>query len=378
MAILILLLLALCLGGCEPAASQPPPGEGAAPPPVSVAPVTRQRVQEFDEYSARLEAVELVEVRARVSGTLEQVHFRDGQLVRKGERLFTLDPRPFAAEVARADANLASARTAAGLARSVLARGEVLLPMRAVSQQEVDQLAAALHSANSAVAASQAALETARLNLGYTRIAAPIAGRVSRSAVTAGNLVNANDVVLTSIVSTGRIYAYLDASETSYLKYGRAVAAGAGAPPVRMGLSDETGFPHEGRMDFVDNRLNPATGSMHIRAVFDNANSQFTPGLSARVRLSGGAPYEATVVPDRAIATDQTRKVVLVVGAGNKVESRQVQTFALIDGMRVVSGVRPGERIVVDGLQRAFPGASVTPQLLKVDARGMPQDAGKG
>jgi RND family efflux transporter MFP subunit len=368
----MLAMMAAAGAGCSRAPSQSPPPGAAGPPPVSVAPVTQRTVEEFDEYSARLAAVDQVEVRARVAGTLERVHFRDGEVLRKGAPLFTIDPRPFAAEVARNEASLASARTQASLAKSEVARAEQLLPMQAISQQEVDQLRAAAQNAASAVNAAQAALDAARLNLGYTRITAPIGGRMSRTAVTAGNLVSVNEPVLTTIVSTERVYAYFDASEAAFLKYGQEAARPKAAPPVRMGLFDEQGFPHSGKIDFVDNRLNPATGSMQLRAVFDNASGRFTPGLSARVRLGAGKPYLATLVPDRAITTDQTRKVVLVVGPNQVVEAREVKAGALVDGMRVVSGVKLGEHIIVDGLQRAVPGAPVTPHLVALDAHGMP------
>lgn len=366
-----LVMIAAATTGCGPTPSHAQPPGAGGPPPVSVAPVTRRMVEEFDEYSARLAAVEQVEVRARVAGTLERVHFRDGQLVRKGTLLFTIDPRPFAAEVARLAASAQSARTQASLARSEVARAELLVPMRAISQQEVDQLRAAAQNSASTVNAAQAALDAARLNLGFTRITAPISGRVSRTAVTAGNLVSVNEPVLTTIVSTDRVYAYFDASEAAFLKYGQAANSTVG-PVVRLGLFNEQGFPHSGKIDFVDNRLNPATGSMQLRAVFDNKNERFTPGLSARVKVSAGKPYEATLVPDRAITTDQTRKIVLVVGPNRLVEAREVKPGALIDGMRVVGGVKPGEHIIVDGLQRAFPGAPVTPQLVQVDEKGMP------
>jgi RND family efflux transporter MFP subunit len=244
--------------------------------------------------------------------------------------------------------------------------------MRAISQQEAEQLRAAARNAASAVQAARAALASARLNLGFTRILAPIGGRVSRTAVTAGNLVNANSDILTSIVATDRIYAYFDVSEAAFLKYGPAASAPGALRSVQMGLFNEQGFPHAGRLDFVDNRLNPATGSMRLRAVFDNPGARFTPGLSARIRLGAGAPYAATVVPERAIGTDQTRKVVLVVGPDRRVQVRAVTTGALVDGMRVVDGVQPGEAVIVDGLQRAFPGAPVAPQLVELDAHGMP------
>jgi RND family efflux transporter MFP subunit len=367
-----LLLLAALFSACGPAPSQAQPPGAGGPPPVSVAPVTRRTVEEFDEFSARLAAVDQVDVRARVAGTLERVHFRDGQVVRKGALLFTIDPRPFAAEVARTGASVESARTQAALAKSEVARADKLLPMRAISQQEADQLRAAAQNAGSGLNAAQAALQTARLNLGYTQITAPIGGRVSRANVTAGNLVGVSEPVLTTIVSTDRVYAYFDASEAAFLKYGQAASDPKAAPMVQMGLFNEQGFPHAGKIDFVDNRLNPATGSMQLRAVFDNKDGRFTPGLSARVKIGAGKPYEATVVPERAITTDQTRKIVLVVGPKRLVEPREVKTGALIGGMRVVEGVKPGEHIIVDGLQRAFPGAPVTPQLVAVDANGMP------
>jgi RND family efflux transporter MFP subunit len=370
--LLMLALLGWLTTACSPSPSHAQPPGAGGPPPVSVAPVTRRMVEEFDEFSARLAAVEQVEVRARVAGTLERVHFRDGQAVQKGTLLFTIDPRSFAAEVASSTASLASARTQAELSRSELARAEQLLPKRAVSQQEVDQLRAAAHNATSSVRAAEAALETARLNLGYSRIVAPIGGRMSRTMVTVGNLVSVNEPVLTTIVSTDRVYAYFDASEAAFLKYGQAATRQGVAPVAQMGLFDEQGFPHQGKIDFVDNRLNPATGSVQLRAVFDNKAGRFTPGLSARVKLGAGAPYEATLVPDRAISTDQTRKIVLVVGPRHLVEAREVKPGALIDGMRVVSGVKPGEHIIVDGLQRAFPGAPVTPQVVALDAHGMP------
>ena len=309
------------------------------------------------------------------------MHFRDGQRVKKGDLLYTIDARAFAADVARAQAQRNAAQTALELSRAEAARAEKLLPMQAVSQQEIDQLRAAIRNADANVAAASAAVRTAELNVGYTRISSPITGRVGRSNVTAGNLVTAGDPVLATVVSTERIYAYFDASETTFLRYVRGAQDGTRpssretANPVAMGLANEPGFPHAGKMDFVDNRLNPATGSIRGRAVFDNKEGRFTPGLSARIKLVGSAPYSATLVPERAITTDQTRKVVLVVGEKNLVEPREVQLGALIEGMRVVKGLKTGERVVVEGQQRAFPGAPVTPQALKTDANGMPLPA---
>lgn len=380
----VVLFAAFCgvflTAGCgkgAPQASGPPGGPGG-PPPVSVAPVTKRVVQEFDDFSARLEAIDTVDIRARVAGTLDKVHFAEGQKIKKGEVLFTIDPRPFAMEVAKVEARIAATRTQWGLAKSELTRAEKLLPMQAISLQEVDQLRAAVRNGETSIQAAQAELNAAKLNLSFTRVASPIDGRISRAAVTPGNLVNAGEPVLTTIVSMDRVYAYFDASEATYLKYVRAARDGTRASsretanPVLMGLSDEEGYPHQGSMDFVDNRLNPATGSMRARAVFDNKDNRFTPGLSARIKLIGSGSYEATLVPDRAISTDQTRKIVMVIGANNIVEPREVKTNALIDGMRVVTGVKAGENIIVDGLQRAFPGAPVTPQVVKVDDKGMP------
>ncbi len=369
----LVLVLSLATIACSPGGAQAPGGPGG-PPPVSVAPVTQRTVQEFDEFSARLEAADTVDVRSRVAGTLERMHFREGQRVARGDVLFSIDPRPFAAELARAQAQLASAKTQAEQSKSEAARAEKLLPLQAISAQELDQLRAAARSGEAGIQAAQAAVQTAQLNLNYTRITAPMAGRISRANVSVGNLVNSGDPVLTTIVSMDRVYAYFDASEAAYLKYGRAshTASREAANPVQMGLSNEEGFPHEGKMDFVDNRLNPATGSIRARAVFDNKQGLFTPGLFARIKLGGGESYPATLVPERAISTDQTRKVVMVVGANNIVEPREVKPTALIDGMRVVTGVKAGENIIVDGMQRAFPGAPVTPQMLKVDDKGMP------
>lgn len=367
--LLIVALGSLLAAGCGPAQSQGGPG---GPPPVSVAPAVQRALQTSEDFSARIEALETVELRSRVAGTLERVHFREGQRVAKGALLFTIDSRPFAAELERAQAQLAAARTQAELAEAERARAEKLLPLKAVSLQEMDQLRAAERNAASSLRSAQAALTTAQLNLGYTRITAPMAGFISRANVTPGNLVAVGEPVLSTVVASDKVYVWFDASEASYLRLRGAMRAGATAPTVAVGLADEDGHPHQGTVDFVDNRLNPATGSIRVRAVLDNKDGHFTPGLSARVRLASGAAAPVTLVPDKAIGTDQTRKVVMVVGADNIVTPREVKLGALADGMRVVSGLKAGELIIVDGLQRAFPGAPVTPTVLKVDDKGMP------
>lgn len=350
-----------------------PGGHAGGPPPVSVAPATQREIQEFEEFTARLEAPDTVDVRSRVAGTVEAVRFKEGQLVRKGDPLFTIDSRAFKAEVARAEAQVAALKTQAELAKTDLARSEKLVSVNAVSPQEIDQLRAAQRSAEANLKGAEAALVQARLNVEYANVVAPVSGRTSRANVTPGNLVGVGDPVLTTLVSNDKVYAYFDASEAAYLRYMR--AAKPSAVSVQLGLADEAGHPHTGKLDFIDNRLNPATSSIRARAVFDNKAGQFTPGLYARLKIGGGGSYTAVVVPDRAITTDQTRKLVLVVGPNNIVQPRPVKPGALIDGMRVVDGVKPGEQVIVDGLQRAMPGAPVTPQVLKVDAQGMPLPA---
>ncbi|WP_422010620.1 efflux RND transporter periplasmic adaptor subunit [Roseateles sp.] len=361
-------LVAMLLAAC----GQKPDGAAGhgGPPPVSVAPATQCEVQEFDEFTARLEAPDTVDVRSRVAGTVEAVRFKEGQLVRKGDPLFTIDARGFKADVARAEAQSAAAKTQVDLTRAELARAEKLVSINAISGQEIDQLRAAQRAAEANLKAAEAAAAQSRLNIDYANVTSPVSGRTSRANVTPGNLVGVGDAVLTTVVSSDKVYAYFDASEATFLKYMR--SAKPVSTVVQMGLSNEQGYPHTGKLDFVDNRLNPATASIRARAVFDNKNGQFTPGLYARVKLGGGSSYPGVVVPDRAITTDQTRKIVLIVGPNNIVQPRPVTPGALIDGMRVVDGVKAGEMVIVDGLLRAFPGAPVTPQVLKVDDKGMP------
>jgi multidrug efflux system membrane fusion protein len=293
-----------------------------------------------------------VEIRPRVAGVIDRVHFTDGALVSRGQLLFTVDPRPYAADVARA---------------------EKLVAAKAVSRQELDQLAASSRTGASDIAAAEAALRVARLNLEFTAVRAPIAGRVSRANITAGNLVN-EQAVLTSIAGVARVHAYFDGSEQAFL---RIRAAGEKAPAVRMALANEEGFPHVGKLDFIDNRLNAQTGAIRMRASFDNAKGQFVPGLAARLVMATSAPYSAILVPERAIGTDQTKKFVVVVGADGQPQFRDVQLGALKDGMRVVGGgkLKAGENVVVEGLQRIIPGVPVAPQVLKVDERGLPLPA---
>jgi membrane fusion protein, multidrug efflux system len=362
--------LSFALGGCSQSADAqggPPPA-----PPVSVAPAVKRTVIDSEEFSGRLEASDYVELRPRVSGTIEQIHFIDGAFVQKGQLLFTIDPRPFEAEVARAQSQLAAAKARAELAQNELARAKTLLDSQAVSRQEYDQWTSGSRTAAADIQGAEAALRVARLNLEYTQVKAPIGGRASRANITTGNLVNEQSV-LTSIAGVSKVYAYFDGSEQTYLRL-RSDKGGDRVPKVKMGLADEVGFPHLGQVDFIDNRLNPQTGAIRMRATFDNSKGKFTPGLAARLSMEGTSAYEAVLVAERAIGTDQTKKFVYVVApSGGPAQFREVKPGALMEGMRVVTGnVKAGELVVVDGLQRVIPGVPVTPQVLKVDALGMP------
>jgi len=366
-----LALGALGLGGC----SQSADAQGGPPqaPPVSAAPAVQRTVVDSEEFSGRLEATEYVELRPRVSGTIEKIHFTDGAFVQKGQQLFTIDPRSFEAEAARALSQLAATKARAELAQSELARAKTLLDSQAISRQEFDQLTSGTRTSQADIQGAEASLRTARLNLEYTQVRAPIAGRASRANITVGNLVNEQSV-LTTIAGVSKVYAYFDGSEQTYLRLRGDQKGGDRVPKVKMGLANEPGFPHSGQVDFIDNRLNPQTGAIRMRATFDNAKGDFTPGLAARLRMEGTSAYDAVLVPDRAIGTDQTKKFVFVVGAGpGPAQFREVRPGTLIDGMRVVTGqLKAGELVVVDGLQRVIPGVPVAPQVLKVDASGMP------
>lgn len=354
----------LALGACGKA---PQSGPAPAPAKVSVAAVLEQPVSDWDEFTGRLEAPESVEVRPRVSGYIDRVAFAEGSLVRKGDLLFQIDPRPFEAEVRRLEAQLQQARASHTRARNEARRGERLRQSNAISAELADARASAAQEAQAALAAIQAQLEKAQLDLGFTRITAPIDGRVGRAEITAGNLVSAGQSLLTSLVSTDRVYAYFDADERVFLKHlEQARQAGGDARadnPVYLGLSGEDGHPHQGRLDFLDNQVNPRTGTIRGRAVFDNRDGRFTPGLYARLKLVGKRSYAAALIRDEAVGTDLGKKFVLVLGSDDTVQYRAVELGPKLEGLRIVrSGLAAGERIVVNGLQRAMPGAPVAPQ----------------
>lgn len=347
---------------------------------ISVAVVPEREITEWDEYTGRLEAVDTVEIKPQVTGYLQKVVFGEGKEVRKGDLLFQIDPRPFQAELARALAIKEQALTAVELAGADLTRADKLLASRAISQEEYEQRAAASRNGAAQLKSAEAAVQVARLNLSYTRITSPIAGRVGRAEVTQGNLVVGSQggqaTRLTTVVSMHPMYAYFDAAEQDYLKYMDLARSGErplsrdAKNPVLMAVGNETEFKHQGYMDFVDNRVNTATGTLTGRAVFPNPDRFLTPGMFVRVRLIGTGKYKGALINDRAIATDQDRRYVLVVGEGDKVEYRAVRTGPIVDGLRVVrDGVKPGERIIVNGLQRVRPGMVVKPKIVPMESQ---------
>lgn len=341
--------------------------EAQAPqaPPVTVAnPLVRQ-VTDQDEFTGRFEAVQTVDVKARVGGYIQSVHFRDGDYVRRGQLLFTLDPRPAQAALSSARAQLSQAQAQLTLAQANLTRSEGLLAAQAVSQAEVDANRGALEGAQANVAAANAAVRNAQLNLEFTRVTAPAAGRVSDRRVDAGNLVaggsSAADV-LTTIVSSSPIYFVFEGSEALLLKYQRQ-ARSSGAAPVAVRLQDEAEFSRSGTLDFTDNAIDASSGTVRLRAVIPNADGFLKPGMFGQARVQGAASYQAFLVPDAAIGTDAARRVVQVVAADGSVSAKPVQLGPLVDGLRVIrSGITAQDRVVINGLQRIHPGAKVQPQ----------------
>jgi len=366
------------LAGCgKSGGPQAPP-----PPQVSVAQVLEKRVKDWDEFTGRLQAVETVEIRPRVSGYIDKVAFIEGSLVKRGALLFVIDPRPYQTDYDRAAADLKRNNTALDLGRIELTRVQRLKDSGAVSQEELDQRKSTVAQAEANVAGSQAALEAASLNLNFTKVTSPVDGRVSRAEVTRGNLVTGGSnggTLLTSVVSMDPIYLYFDADEQSYLRYTQMARNGErpnsrdSGNPVQVGLANEEGFPHTGAVDFIDNQLNPQTGTIRARAVLQNKDGQFTPGMFARVQLLGSGEYSAILIDDRAVNTDQSQKYVLLLGANNQIEYRKVKLGRVVDGLRVVrEGLKDGDVIVVNGAQRVHPGVTVTPQRVSMGADGAP------
>jgi multidrug efflux system membrane fusion protein len=357
----------------NPAAAQAPQAI-----PVSVAVVEQREVSIWDEFSGRLEAVERVDVRSRVSGAIQAIHFREGALVKQGDVLVTIDPAPFAAEVDRAEAQVVAARARVQFTKNEEERGRQLTETRNMSQRDLDQRTNAYREAEANLRAAQAALQSAKLNLGYTDVRAPVSGRVGKREITVGNLVAAGPdaPALTTLVSVSPIYASFNADEDVVLRALKSVRADASAPtqvdriPVQMVINTGNGAPIEGRLQLIDNQVDAKSGTVRVRAVFENADGNLMPGQFARLRMGQAQTTAALLVNERAIGTDQNKRFVMVVDADSKAAYREVTLGAAVDGLRIVTnGLQPGERIVVNGLQRIRPGALVAPQMVGMDGK---------
>jgi RND family efflux transporter MFP subunit len=364
------ILFALALGGCkQPAAPAAPP-----PPVVSVVQPIMKEIIEWDEYIGRLESPESVELRARVSGYLEKVHFKEGKEVKKGDLLFTIDRRPYQAELDHAEAEFQRATNVAELAKNDADRAKKLIATKVIAEEDYDSKIKSYNASLAAARSAKATADLARLDLEFSEIHAPIDGRIGRALVTAGNLVSSGAggsgaTLLTTIVSLDPLYLYGDPDERAILKYIRLSREGSRDSardkdvPAEMELSDETGFPHKGFIDFLDNKVDPMTGTIQARGVFRNEDHKLSPGFFGRLRIPGSGKYRALLIPDRALGADQAQKFVYVVTAEKKAEFRPVTIGGMSDGLRIVnSGLKEGEQIVVEGQMRVRPGAMVDPR----------------
>jgi len=364
--------LAFGLAGCSKSASKIAP---LVVPPVSVAHPIPRKVSEWDEFTGRLSSPETVEVRARVSGYVEKVHFKEGSDAKQGDLLFTIDQRPYQAIVDRLKAELGAARARAELANGEAKRAEGLVVNKAISTDTFETRVKTAAEAAQSVLGAQAALQAAQLDLEFTEVRAPIAGRISNARVTAGNLVtggsSANASLLTTIVSVDPIYCYFDADEASVLRYrqlyreGKRVSAMFETIPAEMQLGNEPSYPHKGRIDFVDNQLNPATGTIRARGVFPNADKLMSPGFFARVRIPGAGEYSAVLIRDSAVGSDQGRAFVLTVDGEDTASYRSIKLGPIVEGLRVVrEGLSASDRVIISGLMTARPGLRVNPQMV--------------
>jgi RND family efflux transporter MFP subunit len=375
----------LALAGCEEGQK---PAQGAAPPPpqVSVAKPVQKLVTDHDEYVGRFVALDFVEVRARVSGYLEKIHFKDGQLVKEGDPLFTIDPRPFRATLEQAKSAVEQAKANLAFAESDLKRGESLRTGTTITQQALDQRLQASRVAAAAVTSQEAALQQAELDLSFTELKAPISGRIGDRRVSVGNLVSGGSsgstTLLATIASIDPIRFEFTMDEASYLRYLRMAGAAASSEadrgmtlPVRLKLIDEDAYTHEGKIDFVDNAIDRSSGTIRGRALFANADGKLTPGMFGRVQIATSAPTAALLVPDAAIATEQVKKFVYVLNGENVVTPKYVTPGQLIGNMRVVEGLDPNDTLVVNGLMRVRPGIKVAPQEVAADTGAAPNTA---
>lgn len=352
-------LLTVLLAGCDNSVAQ-----NAAPPPpaVSTADVVIKPISQWDAFNGRIEAVQSVQLRPRVSGYIDKVNYTEGDEVKKGQVLFTIDDRTYRAAREQAQAELIRARNQAALARSESGRTEKLIGSQAISTEVWEQRRSSAAQAQSNVLAAQAQFDLAQLNLDFTRVIAPIDGRASRAMITAGNLVTTGDSasVLTTLVSLDKVYVYFDVDEATFLRYqndGRRTAK----LPVKVGLVGEDGYPHQGTVDFTDNQLNAGTGTIRMRALLENAERRFTPGLFARVQMPGSAVFNAMLINDKSVLTDQDRKFVYIVDKDGKAQRRDIEVGRVADGLRIVQkGLAAGDRVIVDGMQKVFmPGMPV-------------------
>ena len=381
-ALMLLGIFVLLVSACNRELTAQGVSSQKAPPEVTVSQPLKKTIVEWDEYTARLQAVKSVEVRARVSGYLESIHFREGFVVEEDDLLFVIDPRPLRAEFKRLEAEVKQAQADEENARAQFRRAQRLRKSKTISEEEYQIRRTASLTTTADVQSALAALEAAKLNLEFTRVRAPISGRISRHFVTEGNLVlggTSQTTLLTRIVSLDPIHAYFEASERAYLKYVRLSRSGKRpssrevSNPVYLRLADEDGFPHRGHMDFVDNLLDPNTGTMTGRAIFSNSDLLFTPGLFARVRLPGSGVHESLLIPDAAIGSDQTERYVYVVGGDGKIAYRRVELGPLVHGLRLVrEGLQPEDLVVINGLQRVYPGIEVTTESGTIEATAEP------
>lgn len=376
--------MSLLVSGCRPAG--PAKAAPGVAPAVSVAQPIPRRVNEWDEFTGRLASPETVEVRARVSGYIDKIHFKEGSEVKQGDLLVTIDRRPYQAAVDRLNAELGAARARAELALGEAKRAEGLAATKAISTDTYEQRRQTAVQAEQAVRSAEAALKAAELDLEFSEVRAPITGRISNARVTAGNLVvggsSANATLLTTLVSLDPLYCYFEADEASVLRYrqlhreGKRVAAMFGRVQAEMELGNEQGFPHKGYIDFVDNQVNPATGTIRARGVFPNPDKLMAPGFFARLRIPGAGEYDAVLIRDTAISSDQGRLFVLTVNQENKAVYRPIKVGPMIDGLRVVrEGLSAQDRVIVSGLMSARPGVTVQPQLVAMSTNAPAQAA---
>ncbi|HVZ89095.1 MAG TPA: efflux RND transporter periplasmic adaptor subunit [Polyangia bacterium] len=352
---LFVLSLVSIAGAAGCASPAPPPGGPPPPTPVGVSTVEIREISPSDELTGRVEAIHNVEVRPRVSGYVTEVNFREGTDVARGATLFTIDARPYQAALARATAELAGAQARADLARAQSTRAELLFGKGAMNRADRDIAVSTAAQATAAVGAAAAAVDLARLDVEFTHVRAPLAGRSGQALVSIGDYVAAgpSPTLLSTVVSADPVYVYFTGDEQTFLRY----ASHAQDAPVAIGLDDEPGYPHAGKIDFVDNRVDAATGTIRLRAVVPNPDRRLTPGLFARVRLGEGKPIKAVAIDDKAILTDQDRRYVYLLGPAGTVERRNVKLGRLVDGLRVIpEGLQAGDRLIVSGIQKVFPG----------------------